>query len=55
VVAEFLTLKAGIGYRVFQASTRLQTARMVAALGVLALLGVGFYLVPALVERRATW
>ncbi|WP_135826982.1 ABC transporter permease [Halorussus ruber] len=55
VVAEFLTLKAGIGYRVFRASTRLQTARMVAALGVLALLGVGFYLVPALVERRANW
>ncbi|WP_276300672.1 ABC transporter permease [Halorussus lipolyticus] len=55
VVAEFLTLKAGIGYRVFRASTRLQTARMVAALGVLAVLGVGFYLVPALVERRADW
>ncbi|MFC4449870.1 ABC transporter permease [Halorussus aquaticus] len=55
VVAEFLTLKAGIGYRVFRASTRLQTARMVAALGVLALLGVAFYLVPALVERRMDW
>ncbi|MFC7080601.1 ABC transporter permease [Halorussus caseinilyticus] len=55
VVAEFLTLKAGIGYRVFRASTRLQTARMVAALGVLAVVGVGFYLVPALVERRVDW
>lgn len=55
VVAEFLTLKAGIGYRVFRASTRLQTARMVAALGVLAVLGVAFYLVPAVVERRADW
>jgi ABC-type nitrate/sulfonate/bicarbonate transport system permease component len=52
VVAEFLTLKAGVGYRVFRASTRLQTARMLAALGVLALLGVGFYLVPATIERR---
>ncbi|WP_137287098.1 ABC transporter permease [Halorussus salinisoli] len=55
VVAEFLTLKAGIGYRVFRASTRLQTARMVAALGVLAVLGVGFYLTPTLVERRVEW
>ncbi|NHN58386.1 ABC transporter permease subunit [Halorussus sp. JP-T4] len=55
VVAEFLTLTAGVGYRVFRASTRLQTARMLAALGVLALLGVGFYLVPALVERRFDW
>jgi ABC-type nitrate/sulfonate/bicarbonate transport system permease component len=55
VVAEFLTLDSGIGYQVFRASTRLQTARMVAALGVLALLGVGFYLVPALVERRVDW
>lgn len=55
VVAEFLTLDAGIGYRVFRASTRLQTARMLAALAVLAVLGVGFYLVPALVERRVRW
>ncbi|WP_135851334.1 ABC transporter permease [Halorussus salinus] len=55
VVAEFLTLKAGIGYRVFRASTRLQTARMVAALLVLAALGVTFYLLPALVERRVDW
>ncbi|WP_157971534.1 ABC transporter permease [Halorussus litoreus] len=55
VVAEFLTLDAGIGYRVFRASTYLQTARMVAALGVLALLGVGFYLLPALAERRFDW
>lgn len=55
VVAEFLTLDSGIGYRVFRASTRLQTARMVAALGVLAALGVCFYLAPALVERRLDW
>ncbi|PSP55236.1 ABC transporter permease [Halobacteriales archaeon QS_1_67_19] len=55
VVAEFLTLDAGIGYRVFRASTRLQTARMLAALAVLAALGVAFYLVPALVERRIRW
>jgi ABC-type nitrate/sulfonate/bicarbonate transport system permease component len=55
VVAEFLTLESGIGYRVFRASTRLQTARMVAALGVLALLGVGFYLVPSLFKRQVNW
>lgn len=55
VVGEFLTLDAGIGYQVFRASTYLQTALMVAALGVLAALGVGFYLVPALVESRVDW
>ncbi|MFC4552744.1 MULTISPECIES: ABC transporter permease [Halorussus] len=52
VVAEFLTLTAGLGYRVFHASTRLQTPRMIAALFALAALGVAFYLVPAFVERR---
>jgi ABC-type nitrate/sulfonate/bicarbonate transport system permease component len=52
VVAEFLTLEAGIGYQVFDASTRLETARMLAALGVLAGLGVAFYLAPALAESR---
>lgn len=55
VIGEFLTLDAGIGYQVFRASTYLQTALMVAALGVLAAVGVGFYLVPALVERRVDW
>lgn len=52
VVAEFLTLEAGLGYRVFHASTRLETAEMLAALGALAVLGVAFYLVPALAEQR---
>lgn len=52
VVAEFLTLEAGLGYHVFRASTRLETARMLAALGALAALGVAFYLVPALAEAR---
>ncbi len=55
VIAEFLTLKAGIGYQVFRASTRLQTARMIGALGVLAVVAVAFYLVPGLVERRMGW
>ncbi|WP_158057493.1 ABC transporter permease [Halorussus halophilus] len=50
VVAEFLTLDAGLGYRIFRASTRLQSARMVAALVVLALVGVAFYLLPVAVE-----
>lgn len=53
VVAEFVTLTAGLGYRVFVASTNLQTSRAYAALFVLAVLGVAFYAVPAGLERRA--
>jgi ABC-type nitrate/sulfonate/bicarbonate transport system permease component len=55
VVAEFVTLRSGLGYQVFYASTALDTARMFAALLVLALLGVTFYFVPVVVERRARW
>lgn len=52
VVAEFVTLEAGLGYRVFHASTYLRTAESFAALLVLSTLGVVFYLVPAVLERR---
>ncbi|MFC7232540.1 ABC transporter permease [Saliphagus sp. GCM10025308] len=52
VVAEFVTLRSGIGYRVFYSATRLETATSYAALAVLSLVGVGFYLLPALLERR---
>ncbi len=52
VVAEFVTLTAGLGYRVFVASADLRTARAYAALLVLAALGVAFYAVPAGLERR---
>lgn len=55
VVAEFVTLSAGLGYRVFVSSTNLQTARAYAALFVLAALGVAFYAVPAHLERRMQW
>lgn len=55
VVTEFLTLDAGLGYRVFHASTALRTARTFAALAALALLGFGFYLVPAMFERWLRW
>jgi NitT/TauT family transport system permease protein len=55
VVAEFVTLSAGLGYRVFVSSTNLQTARAYAALFVLAVLGVAFYGVPAYLERRVQW
>lgn len=51
VVAEFVTLRAGIGYRVFYTSTRLDTAESYAALVVLSLLGIAFYLLPTAVER----
>ncbi|WP_425499362.1 ABC transporter permease [Natronosalvus caseinilyticus] len=52
VVAEFVTLRSGIGYRVFYSAARLETATSYAALAVLSLVGVGFYLLPALLERR---
>lgn len=52
VVAEFVTLEAGLGYRVFHASTYLRTAESFAALIVLSMLGIVFYLVPAVLERR---
>jgi len=51
VVAEFVTLDAGIGYRVFETSTTLRTAESYAALVALCVLGLGFYGVPALLER----
>lgn len=54
VVAEFVTLRAGIGYRVFVTAQRLQTAETYAALVVLSALGVAFYLGPVLLER-AVW
>lgn len=54
VVAEFVTLRGGLGTRVFTTATRLQTAETYAALVALAALGVAFYLVPAAVER-AVW
>lgn len=55
VVAEFLTLSSGIGYRVFRSSTYLQTRTTYAALAVLAVVGLAFYLVPVTVERRIGW
>ena len=51
VVAEFVTLRAGLGYRVFDAATYLETAETYAALVVLSALGIGFYLVPVALER----
>lgn len=52
VVAEFVTLDAGLGVRVFVASNSLQTADSFAALLALSTLGLLFYAVPSLVERR---
>ena len=51
VVAEFVTLQAGLGYRVFHTATYLRTAESFAALVVLSLLGIAFYLLPVLAER----
>jgi len=55
VVAEFLTLQSGLGYRLFDSAEYLQTSTTFAALFVLTALGLGFYLVPAAVERRLDW
>jgi len=55
VVAEFLTLQSGLGYRLFHTAEYLQTSTTFAALVVLTGLGLGFYLVPAAVERRLDW
>jgi ABC-type nitrate/sulfonate/bicarbonate transport system permease component len=52
VVTEFLTLRGGLGARTVRTSTALDTAGMFAALFALALLGLAFYAVPALVERN---
>ncbi len=51
VVAEFVTLNAGLGYRVFETAAFLRTAETYAALVVLSLVGIGFYLVPVALER----
>jgi ABC-type nitrate/sulfonate/bicarbonate transport system permease component len=55
VVAEFLTLRAGIGYRLFDSAEYLRTSTTFAALATLVAVGLGFYLVPAAVERRLDW
>ncbi len=46
VVAEFVTLRTGLGYRVYETGMYLQTAEMYAALVVLSLVGVAFYNLP---------
>lgn len=51
VVAEFVTLRAGLGYRVFATAERLRTAESFAALAVLAALGIVFYLAPTALAR----
>ncbi len=53
VVAEFVTLRAGLGYRVFVTAERLRTAESFAALAVLSALGIAFYLAPTAVARLA--
>lgn len=51
VVAEFLTLRAGLGYRVFAAADALETALVFAALFVLVGLGLLFYFAAVGLER----
>lgn len=55
IVAEFITLESGLGYRIFYAATGLRTARMFAALVVLAVVGIGFYTIPAVLAARLSW
>ncbi|MFB6107471.1 MAG: ABC transporter permease [Haloplanus sp.] len=54
-VAEFLTLKSGLGYQLFHTSRYLQTSTTFASLFALAALGLVFYLLPATLERRFDW
>ncbi|MFB6102237.1 MAG: ABC transporter permease [Haloplanus sp.] len=54
-VAEFLTLQSGLGYQLFHTAEYLRTSTTFAALVALTLLGLGFYLAPAAVERRLNW
>jgi putative hydroxymethylpyrimidine transport system permease protein len=51
VVAEFVALNAGLGYRVFYTATYLRTAESFAALVALSVLGIAFYLLPVALER----
>jgi ABC-type nitrate/sulfonate/bicarbonate transport system permease component len=51
VVAEFLTLRAGLGYEVFASANDLETALTFAALLTLVFLGLAFYLSAAALER----
>lgn len=51
VVAEFVTLRAGIGYRIYDTGLRLDTAEMYAALVVLAAVGILFYHLPRVGRR----
>jgi NitT/TauT family transport system permease protein len=53
VVAEFVTLRAGLGYRVFVTADRLRTADSFAALAALSVLGLAFYLAPTALARLA--
>jgi NitT/TauT family transport system permease protein len=53
VIAEFLTLRTGLGYRVFVTADRLQTADSFAALAALSLLGIAFFLAPRGLARLA--
>ncbi|MFT4921148.1 MAG: putative hydroxymethylpyrimidine transport system permease protein [Haloarculaceae archaeon] len=55
VVAEFLTLRAGLGYQIFKNSIALETAGMFAAVFALVGLGLLFYSVPVLAERAISW
>lgn len=55
IIAEFVTLEAGLGYRIFYASTALRTERMFAALFVLAAVGIAFYTIPAMIATRLSW
>jgi ABC-type nitrate/sulfonate/bicarbonate transport system permease component len=51
IVAEFLTLQAGLGYLVFTTADSLETPLMFASLFTLVVLGLGFYLAAAGLER----
>jgi NitT/TauT family transport system permease protein len=51
IIGEFISAKAGLGYFILYASSRMETAAIFAALFVLCLIGVGLFGAVALAER----
>ena len=51
IIAEFISSKAGLGFYILNAGSRLETANVFAALFVLCVIGIGLYGVVALAER----
>jgi ABC-type nitrate/sulfonate/bicarbonate transport system permease component len=54
VIGEWIGSDNGLGYLIIQAGSQIQTARVFAAIAVLALMGIALFLLAALLERLVT-